>query len=349
MLGIDCVRIVGDAQTSSGTGGHAWNKVLIDVNPNDNIPAQYYLVDITWAEVLTPGEHSYTEETLTHSYFGLSDDDVKDTHFAYEKRSAKFSKYSAPNNIYYYATTVFKYKGVPQDLVIQNSQELVDMFDYLMLSGNDTIEVVVDYDYMLKEYEKVYGENSYMNSTKVDRTYYSGTNLVSSEYYHATDTYIIYEYTNRKVSGKNVYTYYKLKSNFQEKVMKSKKFNEQFIYIVDGQNKISYMGDNRTGIVYVLTQNLMIDDITTNNEVEHLVKYLSQNQVYNSYYLYLNREILATLTGDTYVERINNLFKDYLKNSNINIEFTLIEDGLVLDSQTNETATKYLMKVTAKN
>lgn len=349
MLGIDCVRIVGDAQTSSGMGGHAWNKVLIDVNPNDDIPAQYYLVDITWTEVLTPSEHSYTEETLTHSYFGLSDDDVKDTHFVYEKRSAKFGRYSAPNNIHYYATTVFKYKGVPQDLVIQNSQELADMFDYLMLSGNDTIEVVIDYDYMLKEYEKVYGENSYMNSTKIDRTYYSGTNLVRTEYYHATDTYIIYEYTNRKLSDKNVYTYYKLKSNFQEQVMKSKKFKEQFIYIVDGQNQISYMGDNRTGILYVLTQNLMIDDITTNNEVEHLVNYLSQNKAYNSYYLYLNREILTTLTGDTYVERINNLFKDYLKDSNIDIKFSLIEDGLVIDSKTNEIATKYLMKVTVKN
>ena len=75
MLGIDCIRIVGDAGTIESKGGHAWNKVLFDKDPTDDIPAKYYLADITWTEL----KSSDREEVLSHTYFGLSDEQVRGT------------------------------------------------------------------------------------------------------------------------------------------------------------------------------------------------------------------------------------------------------------------------------
>lgn len=51
-------------------GGHAWNKVLLDLNGTGD--KEWYFVDTTWGDV---GDDS--KEFLSHAYFLLSDDEVK--------------------------------------------------------------------------------------------------------------------------------------------------------------------------------------------------------------------------------------------------------------------------------
>lgn len=323
MLGIDCIRIVGDAQVGSSTGGHAWNKVLIDINPEDDIPAQYYLVDITWTEIVSE------DESLSHTYFGLSDEDVKETHFEYAGRKNKYSKYKANDNLRYYEYQTFEYNGTEHDLVISNTQELIDMFDYFLLSNRDTIEIIIDYDYMVSEYEKVNGEGSYRSETGVEKTYYdSNPELVASEYNKATDTMTYYNYTPvYTLFGVNyeieeiVMNNYMLRTTFQTNVMKTSKFQEQYLFLVDENQTRIYSDNDKSGILYIMTQNLLID---AEGEVEHLIEYFDQKNIYGSYTLYVSNSMLNTSDGSTWVQKVQNLFAEQIELSNLNVEFEFV-------------------------
>lgn len=69
--GITAVRISGKASSDGKNfGGHAWNKVLLDLNGTGD--KEWYFVDTTWGDV---GDNS--KEFLSHAYFLLSDDEVK--------------------------------------------------------------------------------------------------------------------------------------------------------------------------------------------------------------------------------------------------------------------------------
>ena len=69
--GITAVRISGKASSDGKNfGGHAWNKVLVDLNGTGD--KEWYFVDTTWGDV---GDNS--KEFLSHAYFLLSDDEVK--------------------------------------------------------------------------------------------------------------------------------------------------------------------------------------------------------------------------------------------------------------------------------
>lgn len=351
MLGIDCIRIVGDAVTSNGTGGHAWNKVLIDINPDDDIPAKYYLVDITWTEIIS----SDAEETLTHGYFGLSDNDVKDTHFPYKNRSLKFDNYSSPDNLYFYTYQTFNYKGIPNDLVIKNGIELKNMFDYMLLSSSKTMEVVMDYDYMVSVYEKVNGEGSYLSGKGIDKVYYPESNLLKSEYNRATDVMTLYSYQAVKVgdyiigyevSDTMTINYYKLKNTFREIAMKSAKFSEQYMFLVDENALRTYSKDGKIGLLYMLQQNILIDDITDSNEIEHLVNYFNDNNITGEFYLYIENQILTTGTGDNELAKIKSLFDSYLKSSNLKFEFELVSTTEKISNGT--TSSKFNLTVTSK-
>ena len=129
MIGIDCIRVTGDADTGSSKGGHAWNKVYIDTNPLDNQKGKYYLVDITWTEF----QSSDNQELLSHTYFGLSDEDVKDSHFQFANRDWKYKKYASPESLYYYDYQKFTNNGTTQNLVVKNTQELTNMTVILSL------------------------------------------------------------------------------------------------------------------------------------------------------------------------------------------------------------------------
>lgn len=108
--GITAVRISGEA-TSDGKnfGGHAWNKVLLDLNGTGD--KEWYFVDMTWGDV---GDDS--KEFLSHAYFLLSDDETANTHrektgHGYPKAEGKFD---------YYAHETYTSSGTEYNYVITN-------------------------------------------------------------------------------------------------------------------------------------------------------------------------------------------------------------------------------------
>lgn len=108
--GITAVRISGKASSDGKNfGGHAWNKVLLDLNGTGD--KEWYFVDTTWGDV---GDNS--KEFLSHSYFLLSDDEVKNTHVEnpghdYPKAEGKFD---------YYAHETYTSSGTEYNYVITN-------------------------------------------------------------------------------------------------------------------------------------------------------------------------------------------------------------------------------------
>lgn len=108
--GIAAVRISGKASSDGKNfGGHAWNKVLLDLNGTGD--KEWYFVDTTWGDV---GDNS--KEFLSHAYFLLSDDEVKNTHVEnpghdYPKAEGKFD---------YYAHETYTSSGTEYNYVITN-------------------------------------------------------------------------------------------------------------------------------------------------------------------------------------------------------------------------------------
>lgn len=109
--GITAVRISGKASSDGqNPGGHAWNKVLLDLNGTGD--KEWYFVDTTWGDV---GDDS--KEFLSHAYFLLSDDEVKNTHdenpgHDYPKAEGKFD---------YYAHETYTSSGTEYNYVITNN------------------------------------------------------------------------------------------------------------------------------------------------------------------------------------------------------------------------------------
>lgn len=108
--GITAVRISGEASSDGKNfGGHAWNKVLLDLNGTGN--KEWYFVDTTWGDV---GDDS--KEFLSHAYFLLSDDETENTHrektgHGYPKAEGKFD---------YYAHETYTSNGTEYNYVITN-------------------------------------------------------------------------------------------------------------------------------------------------------------------------------------------------------------------------------------
>ena len=108
--GITAVRISGEASSDGKNfGGHAWNKVLLDLNGTGD--KEWYFVDTTWGDV---GDDS--KEFLSHAYFLLSDDEVKNTHV--EKQGHGYPK--AEGKFDYYAHETYTSSGTEYNYVITN-------------------------------------------------------------------------------------------------------------------------------------------------------------------------------------------------------------------------------------
>lgn len=108
--GITAVRISGEAsRDGKNFGGHAWNKVLLDLNGTGD--KEWYFVDTTWGDV---GDDS--KEFLSHAYFLLSDDEVKNTHV--EKTGHGYPK--AEGKFDYYAHETYTSNGTEYNYVITN-------------------------------------------------------------------------------------------------------------------------------------------------------------------------------------------------------------------------------------
>lgn len=108
--GITAVRISGEASSDGKNfGGHAWNKVLLDLNGTGD--KEWYFVDTTWGDV---GDDS--KEFLSHAYFLLSDDEVKNTHV--EKQGHGYPK--AEGKFDYFAHEIYTSSGTEYNYVITN-------------------------------------------------------------------------------------------------------------------------------------------------------------------------------------------------------------------------------------
>lgn len=108
--GITAVRISGEASSDGKNfGGHAWNKVLLDLNGTGD--KEWYFVDTTWGDV---GDDS--KEFLSHAYFLLSDAEVKNTHV--EKQGHDYPK--AEGKFDYYAHETYTSSGTEYNYVITN-------------------------------------------------------------------------------------------------------------------------------------------------------------------------------------------------------------------------------------
>lgn len=148
--GITAVRISGKASSDGQNfGGHAWNKVLLDLNGTSN--KEWYFVDTTWGDV---GDDS--KEFLSHAYFLLSDDEVKNTHVenpghGYPKAEGKFD---------YFAHETYTSNGTEYNYVITNNNPAQQMARALKTLPESTI---VEFEFafsLTKDAAKIYAQEA---------------------------------------------------------------------------------------------------------------------------------------------------------------------------------------------
>lgn len=304
MLDIDALRVTGNAIVNGESGGHAWNKVLLD--------EKYYFVDITWTEIYSSNDN----EILSHRYFLMSDNDVEDTHFEYSARQ-KFKKYLASNNYGYFNQRTFEINDTTYDYAIDSDGDAKALFDYMFKNSIDTMEVVFDVDFMIEKYEEVIGQKYDLESDVVSK---------------------------KTTSGEIVKIYYNgLKSGFK-KYLQTEKFAEQYMFLVQSLEAVTYKSDGSLGFSCVITQNFLIDE---DGEVEHLVSALNSNIICGTFNLYVESSIIkyTPSSSSNLVSSVEELFKSSLtKAKNIKISFTYVETNYSLGD--GEYACHYLMTVT---
>lgn len=287
MVGLDTIRVVGTANMPNGSsGGHAWNKILIDKNPTDNVPAEYYMVDITWTELEDAGG-----QILSHKYFLVDDNyEIDGTHEYYKNRK-KFTYYESSEMYAFYDEFEFGVSGNDYDLVVNQDSDLSPVFDYIFTNNIDNMEIIVDYDYLVNKYLE--------------------DNPSISVYDPRNDVEI---FVNGKV------TYYSLRLYLNE-LFRDAKIAEQYLSITYSSTTIPYNEKGDKGFIYVFSQSLLID---SDGEVEHLVRTLDDKGTEGYMTLYIYDTFLGSVPGSNYVARAENLFKSYLEASNISISFELL-------------------------
>lgn len=161
--GITTVRISGEASSDGKNfGGHAWNKVLLDLNGTGD--KEWYFVDTTWGDV---GDDS--KEFLSHAYFLLSDDEVKNTHV--EKQGHGYPK--AEGKFDYYAHETYTSSGTEYNYVIANNNPAAQMARALKTLPKSTI---VEFEFafsLTKDEAKIYAEKAMQKAGRVERYSYA--------------------------------------------------------------------------------------------------------------------------------------------------------------------------------
>lgn len=159
--GITAVRISGKASSDGQNfGGHAWNKVLLDLNGTGD--KEWYFVDTTWGDV---GDDS--KEFLSHAYFLLSDDEVKNTHVenpghGYPKAEGKFD---------YFAHETYTSNGTEYNYVITNNNPAQQMARALKTLPESTI---VEFEFafsLTKDAAKIYAQEAMRKAGRGQKGY----------------------------------------------------------------------------------------------------------------------------------------------------------------------------------
>lgn len=158
--GITAVRISGEASSDGKNfGGHAWNKVLLDLNGTGD--KEWYFVDTTWGDV---GDDS--KEFLSHAYFLLSDDEVKNTHV--EKQGHGYPK--AEGKFDYYAHETYTSSGTEYNYVITNKNLAARQMERALRTLPPSTIVEFEFAFSLtKDAAKIYAEEAMQKAGRVER------------------------------------------------------------------------------------------------------------------------------------------------------------------------------------
>ena len=158
--GITAVRISGEASSDGKNfGGHAWNKVLLDLNGTGD--KEWYFVDTTWGDV---GDDS--KEFLSHAYFLLSDDEVKNTHV--EKTGHGYPK--AEGKFDYFAHETYTSSGTEYNYVITNRNLAAQQMTRALKTLPKSTIVEFEFAFSLtKDAAKIYAEEAMQKAVRVER------------------------------------------------------------------------------------------------------------------------------------------------------------------------------------
>lgn len=160
--GITAVRISGEASSDGKNfGGHAWNKVLLDLNGTGD--KEWYFVDTTWGDV---GDDS--KEFLSHAYFLLSDDEVKNTHV--EKQGHGYPK--AEGKFDYYAHETYTSNGTEYNYVITNRNLAAQQMARALKTLPPSTIVEFEFAFSLtKDAAKIYAKEAMQKAGRVMEGY----------------------------------------------------------------------------------------------------------------------------------------------------------------------------------
>lgn len=160
--GITAVRISGKASSDGQNfGGHAWNKVMLDLNGTGN--KEWYFVDTTWGDV---GDDS--KEFLSHAYFLLSDDEVKNTHVenpghGYPKAEGKFD---------YFAHETYTSNGTEYNYVITNRNLAAQQMARALKTLPESTIVEFEFAFSLtKDAAKIYAQEAMRKAGRGQKGY----------------------------------------------------------------------------------------------------------------------------------------------------------------------------------
>lgn len=162
--GITAVRISGEASSDGKNfGGHAWNKVLLDLNGTGD--KEWYFVDTTWGDV---GDDS--KEFLSHAYFLLSDDEVKNTHV--EKQGHGYPK--AEGKFDYFAHETYTSNGTEYNYVITNKNLAAQQMARALKTLPKSTIVEFEFAFSLtKDAAKIYAQEAMQKAVRVERYSYA--------------------------------------------------------------------------------------------------------------------------------------------------------------------------------
>lgn len=162
--GITAVRISGEASSDGKNfGGHAWNKVLLDLNGTGD--KEWYFVDTTWGDV---GDDS--KEFLSHAYFLLSDDEVKNTHV--EKQGHGYPK--AEGKFDYYAHETYTSNGTEYNYVITNRNLAAQQMARALKTLPKSTIVEFEFAFSLtKDTAEIYAKDAMKAAGRVERYSYA--------------------------------------------------------------------------------------------------------------------------------------------------------------------------------
>ncbi|MFA6866082.1 MAG: transglutaminase domain-containing protein [Clostridia bacterium] len=180
LCGIEGIKTIVATGTASG-GGHAWSKVLLDIDKTDNdYIKKWYIVDITWDDATKDSNY----EILRYNNFLISDAEAtsnghtEDATYQSTRSSVAltYDKYenAVSSDLYYYKNEVLSYDDGTLhsgDLYIESNEELNNVFGYL-----NTLTLTEDH-YCLQLYieSSYYGLGVMFNINA--STYFGNTNI----------------------------------------------------------------------------------------------------------------------------------------------------------------------------